>query len=126
MRRAGVVGGAVSSLSAAKKRGAAFETAVAQHLRDVTGQNVQRLRLTGTQDIGDMHLALPHGMTVIEAKNANRICLTEWCDEAEKEAANAGLPGWAVVVRRRNQSDIGKAFVVVSLDEWLRQTGAAS
>lgn len=114
----------MSSLSAAKARGARWETELAEHLRDRTGQNVQRIRLNGTTDLGDMHLALPHGTAVVEAKNAKTMNLAGWCDEARQEAANAGLPGWAVVIRRRGQRDPGAAYVVLTVDEWLRQTGA--
>ena len=111
--------------TANKRRGSAWEAELAEHLRDRTGQNVQRIRLNGNADLGDMHLALPRGVAVVEAKNAKSNDLAGWCDEAAVEAANADVPHWAVVIRRRGQRDPGRAYVVLSLDEWLRQTGAS-
>jgi len=110
--------------TANKRRGSAWEIELAEHLRDRTGQQVERIRLSGREDRGDMHLALPHGVAALEAKNAKTMNLAGWCDEARQEAANAAVPGWAVVIRRRGQRDPGQAYVVLSLDEWLRQTGA--
>lgn len=110
--------------SASQAKGDRWERELAEHLRDRTGQPVHRLRPAGTLDVGDLHLATGAGYVAIEAKSAARLELAGWCDEARQEAANAGLPGWAVVIRRRGQRDPGAAYVVLSLDEWLRQTGA--
>lgn len=110
------------TLAGNKARGAKWETTLAEYLGWVTGHNVRRLRLTGRDDIGDLHL----GRVVIEAKNCRTMELAAWCAEAAKEAANAGLPHWAVVIRRRGQVDPGQAYVVMSLDEWLAQTGGVS
>jgi len=109
-----------------KRRGASWEIELAEHLRARTGQRVERIRLAGRDDRGDMHLATTSGMVAVEAKNAKANDLAGWCDEARQEAVNAGLPGWAVVIRRRGQRDPGAAYVVLSLDEWLRQTGAVA
>jgi hypothetical protein len=37
---------------------------------------------------------------VIEAKNAKRLCLSEWAMEAQAEAGNAGVPYWVLVHKR--------------------------
>jgi len=108
------------SLASNKAKGAKFETAIARHL------GVERIRLAGTEDRGDMHYVTPAGLVVIECKAANRTELAEWAKEAEREAAHVGAPFWLVVAKRDRRPAPGDSWAISSLDQWLRQTGAAT
>lgn len=57
---------------------------------------------------------------LIEAKNEKEIRLAAYCDQATRDS-KGGL--WVAIVKRRNYST-GKAYVVTTLDTWLRIMGA--
>jgi hypothetical protein len=108
-------------VSASKRKGTAFESAVVGYLRDEHGLPVERRALRGTRDCGDV-MGIPGW--VIEAKNCKRMELAAWVDEALKEAANDGAPFYAVVHKRRMRGPQG-AFVTMPLEIfalWYRET----
>jgi hypothetical protein len=108
-------------VSASKRKGTAFETAVVAYLREEHGLPVERRALRGAKDCGDV-AGLPG--FVLECKNHNRLELAGWVDEAMKEAANDGAPFYAVVHKRRGKGPHG-AFVTLPLEIfalWYRET----
>lgn len=114
-------------MSAANKRkGAEWETTLMKFLR-TEGYDVERLRLAGKDDEGD--LVIKHGglVYIIEAKNTAKIDHAQFVREAELEAVNYKkhrsldfMPNFASIVKRRN-AHVGEAYVLLPLHEWLAQ-----
>lgn len=75
----------------AKKAGAAFETAVCEYLRwALDDPRIQRLRLHGAKDLGDIGNVYWHGeLVTIECKNTSRTNYGKHLREALTEAGNA-------------------------------------
>ena len=110
----------------ATRAGKKYEADLMKYLRS-KGQDVERLRLTGAEDEGDLLLRYPSGdRFVIEAKREKGFKLGPWLREAEVEAKNYAehracyQPGFVVVHHARSKG-IGQSYVTTSLDEWLRQ-----
>lgn len=107
------------------RKGAAFELDVLKWLRS-KGALAERLRLSGSQDEGDL-VAIVAGKTYIfELKNRKSISLPQFWQEAVAEAKNyakaralAYTPPAYVIIKRRNHP-IEKAFVVSDLEQWLQ------
>ena len=111
----------------ANAKGGAFERELMKYLRE-QGHDVERLRLSGKEDEGDLLVRWPSGdRLVIEAKNVKAMDLAGWVKEAELEAKNYAehrgtyLPDWAVVHKRRGKG-AADAYVTMPLREYLRQT----
>lgn len=60
---------------------------------------------------------------VIEAKAEKSYDIPAYVREAKREMEHANALHWAVVMRKRGTTNIGEAFVVLDLDEWVRQVG---
>lgn len=58
---------------------------------------------------------------VIEAKAEKSYDIPAYVREAKREMEHANALHWAVVMRKRGTTNIGEAFVVLDLDEWVRQ-----
>jgi Holliday junction resolvase len=107
-------------VSASKRKGTAFETAVVTYLRDEHGLPVERRALKGTRDCGDI-IGMPG--FVLECKCCARMELAAWMDEALKEAANDGAPFY-VVVHKRKGKNASQAYVTMPLEifaQWYRE-----
>lgn len=112
-----------------KRKGAQFESDVRDHLRTL-GYEVERLRLTGKNDEGDLALRLGDYTLVIEAKNTAKHDLARFVEESEREALNyaenrdqdlrKAIP--VVLIKRRNKT-ISDSYAVVRLDTLLRIIG---
>lgn len=111
---------------AAKQRGAKFEIDVMKWLR-TKGATVERLRLAGKQDEGDLSVVVAGKTFVLELKNTKRMDLPEFWRQAQVEAVNYAksrgitdpVPAY-VVVKRRN-AGIDQAWVITSLEAWLER-----
>ena len=111
-----------------KAKGAAFEIAVMKYLRS-RGQEVDRLRLSGRDDQGDLVWRNGGLVFIFELKNTKVNNLTDYVRQAKAEAENYAkhrdmgrTPSWAAIVKKRN-APISESFVVTSLEEYLNQTG---
>jgi len=100
-----------------KRKGSAFELAVARYLTSA-GVPCERTRAGWSDDRGDLD---GPGLTgwAVECKDHGRIDLAGFTDQAESEAVNkAGATGRAinpvVVIKRRNRS-VADAYCVVPL-----------
>lgn len=98
-------------MSASKKKGTAWETAVVEWFRAHGHPYCERRALNGNRDRGD--IALPG--VVLELKNTSRLELAAAVDEARAEAVNAGVDIYAAVIKRRGKGDPGDAYVVTDL-----------
>lgn len=58
---------------------------------------------------------------VVEAKAEKSYDIPAYVREAKREMEHAGAGHWMVVMRKRGTTDIGEAFVVLDLREWLAQ-----
>lgn len=94
-----------------KAKGTAWETAVVNALTKDGHRGVERRALQGALDKGD--IAGIHGV-VIECKNAQRIDLAGWLDEAEAERINAGAWLGAVWFKRKGKTDPMDGYVLMS------------
>lgn len=98
-------------MSASKRKGTAWETAVVTYLRDNGVPHAERRALNGSRDRGDV-AGIP-GL-VIEAKSAARTELAAWVDEAEQERVNDGAQLALVWHKRRGKTSAGNAFVTMT------------
>lgn len=103
------------------RRGPLWETKLLDHLRG-HGFDVERLRLTGREDEGDLVIK-DGGVVIIEAKDDKTFNISGWLREAAAEAVNyarhrsidASCVTPVVVVKRRNYP-VGRAYLVMELD----------
>ena len=95
-----------------KALGTAHETATVNYLLE-KGFKVERRALSGNHDKGDI-VGIPN--VVVECKNAQRIELAAWVDEADVERVNANARFGILVIKRRNKG-IDKAYAVVPLSQ---------
>ena len=115
----------VSSPKYNKAKGAAFEIDVLKWFRGL-GVLAERLRLAGKDDEGDLVVVVTGKTYILELKNTARLDLPEFWRQAEVEALNYAkargigeVPLHYVVVKRRN-AGIDKAWVIESLEQWLK------
>jgi len=101
-------------VSAARRTGTAFESAVVAYLTAHGFPHVERRAMNGQADRGD--IAGVPGWAV-ECKAVRALDLAGWASEATREAVNARSPWWAVVVKRRSQP-VAQSYVVLSLATW--------
>lgn len=106
--------------SSAKKAGTAFETLIANALRDALGDNtIGRAPRWGAVDKGDIvNVRLGNSPIVIQAKNVARLSLPEWVSEAKVQAVNTpGAIAGLVVHKRHGTQDPMKQWVTCTVAE---------
>ena len=104
-------------MSRSKDRGTAWETAIVRFLNTNGFPYAERRALRGGNDRGDI-AGLPS--LVIEAKHVARTDLAGWVDEAELERDNDGARYGAVWFKRRGTTNPGRAYVLLTGDDFLR------
>lgn len=83
----------------------------------------ERLRLSGSSDEGDLWFYADQRYFVVEAKNEKGFKPGPWMQEAVLERDNwmkrRNKSGRAIplVIAKRRQSNVSKAFVIIQLDE---------
>lgn len=100
----------------ARRAGAWAEQMVAEYLAR-WWPLAERRRLTGVHDKGD--IAAIAG-TVVEIKNEQRIDLSGYLTELEREMVNAKAEHGVVVIRRRGTTDVGCWYACMTVAEWVR------
>ncbi len=97
-----------------KNKGDRYERAVVAHLKK-RGLHVEKAkRGNPTGDI----LGIP-GVT-IECKDQAKMCLPAWLAQAQEEKQAAGAACALVVVKRARVADVGKHYVVLTVDDALQ------
>lgn len=109
-------------MSASKKKGTAWETAVVGYLRQNGVTHAERRALTGNKDRGDI-AGIPG--IAIECKSAARVELASWVDEADCERDNDGAHAGAVWIKRRGKTSPAAGFVILSGDSFINLLQAA-
>lgn len=102
-------------MSASKRKGTAWETAVVDYLRQAGHPHVERRALAGASDRGDI-AGIPG--VVIECKNAKAVTLAKWTDELTREKANDHATHAVLVVKRRGRP-VADAYAVMPFSAWL-------
>lgn len=103
-------------MSASKKKGTAWESAVVAFLRENGVPHAERRTLGGTKDRGDV-AGIPG--VVIECKSAARLCLAAWMDETKAEQANDHADVSVVWIKRAGRTSPGAGYVIMDGDQLL-------
>ena len=105
--------------ASAKAAGTRMETLVATYLARWVDDRVERRRLAGANDRGDI-AGLRHmgGRVVLEIKDhGGRVQLGPWLNEAEIERGNDDALVAAVVAKRRGHTDPADQIVLMTLGD---------
>lgn len=97
-------------MSASRRKGTAWESAIVDFLRLRGWPNAERRAMGGANDRGDIAGVLG---VVIEAKNARTTDLAGWWAEAEQERRNDGARHAVLWLKRRGKSGAGDGWVVM-------------
>lgn len=98
-------------MSAARRKGTAWESLVVDYLREHGAPHAERRALNGAKDRGDVAGVIG---VVIEAKSAAKLELGAWLAEAEAERVNDGADLAVVWAKRRGKASPGDAYVVMT------------
>lgn len=102
----------------AKDAGARFESSVAAYLNVHVDDRIERRRLSGGRDRGDIS-GLRHmgARVVVEVKNTARIDLAEWAAEAEVERGNDDAVAGLIVAKRHGKGRPEDQWVICTLGD---------
>lgn len=112
------------------RKGAAFEIAIRNYLRNL-GFYVERLVKNGKHDEGDLVCIVAGQTYILELKNRKKLDLPAFWREAQVEAENYGkarkieTPVSYVIIKRRN-APIEKAWIIETVEQWVRRHDALS
>ena len=109
------------SLKTAKAAGASFEKLVADYLAEMVDDRIERRRLEGKNDRGDIAGLRVHGQRVVlECKNyGGRIEAASWIAEAEVERVNDNALAGVVVAKRKGTQQPGEQYVFMTLRDFV-------
>jgi Holliday junction resolvase len=108
-----------------KTKGSQFELDVMKWFRSL-GVTVERLRLAGRHDEGDVAVIVGGGTYLFECKNTARLELDNFWKQVEVEAKNYArarnidVP-FHYVLWKRKRKGIEQTWVIQSLDQWLEE-----
>ena len=104
----------------AKQAGTAFETLIAGYLAEHVSEFIERRRLTGAADRGDLGgvRCTGGGRVIAECKNhGGRVSVGPWLTEAGIERGNDDAAAGVVVAKRRGTTDPGEQIVLMTVDD---------
>ena len=108
-----------------RRKGATFELNVMKWFRSL-GITVERLRLSGKNDEGDVAVIVGAGTYLFECKNTATLQLDEFWRQVEVEAKNYAkarnidVP-FHYVLWKRKRKGINKTWVIQDLEQWLEE-----
>lgn len=106
-------------MSKEMRKGSAFESDVVSYMREALGDGrIERRAKNGVKDRGDVTGVFLRGLRcVIECKNAKRMELAKWIDEAEVEKGNDGAEFAFVAHKRKGKgrANMGETYVTMKL-----------
>lgn len=97
-------------MSRSRAKGTDWERAIIEYLKTRGWPNAERRALAGNLDRGDVAGVIG---VVIEAKNAARVELASWLDEANEEARNAKVYLGVVWFHRKGKGSPGQGYVLM-------------
>lgn len=107
--------------ASAKQAGSRFETQVACYLAANVDDRIERRRLTGAKDRGDIagvriRATVGDGRVVVECKDyGGRIEAGTWLNEVDTERFNDSAEAGIVVAKRRGTTDPAEQIVLMTL-----------
>ena len=103
----------------AKKAGTSFETQIAGYLAKHVDDRIERRRLTGAKDRGDIAGIRHMGQRItVECKNyGGQLKPSQWTSEAHCEAGNDDALCGIVVAKRKGTTDPGAQYVLMTLND---------
>jgi hypothetical protein len=106
------------SLKSAKAAGSSFETLVSNYLALKVDDRIERRRLSGAFDKGDISGLRIHGQRiVIECKNyGGKLSVGPWLNETETERLNDSALAGFVVAKRRGTTKPEEQIVLMTLE----------
>lgn len=107
------------SNASARAAGVRFESAVADYLHSHVDDRIERRRLDGRRDRGDL-TGLKHmgQRVVVEIKNRTRWEPVVWLNEAELERGNDDAGVAVVVAKRHGKGDPAESVVLMTLRDF--------
>ena len=110
------------SRASAKGAGTSFETLMSGYLNFHVDDRIERRRLTGAKDRGDISAVkvFRGGRMVLECKDAAGEYagrLGSWVNEADTERGNDDAVACAVLVKRKGTRAPGRQFVIMTADD---------
>ena len=111
------------TMSKAKQKGTAAETAVVNYLKDNGFPYAERRALHGNLDKGDITGC---GSIVFEVKDHAKITLSAWLKELEEEMVNANAGTGAVIAKRRGTTKVKDWYAIMpvcQLVDLLKEAG---
>ena len=107
------------SRATARKAGSSFERLVADYLRDVVDDRIDRRAKTGAKDRGDIGgVRIWTQRVVLECKDVSKIALSQWATEAEVERGNDDALAGVVVHKRRGKGRAEDQWVTMTLGDF--------
>ena len=107
------------SRATAKKAGSSFERLVADYLRGVVDDRIDRRAKTGAKDRGDIGgVRIWTQRVVLECKDVSKIALSQWATEAEVERGNDDALAGVVVHKRRGKGRAADQWVTMTLGDF--------
>ena len=107
------------SRATARKAGTSFERLVADYLRDVVDDRIDRRAKTGSKDRGDIGgVRIWTQRVVLECKDVSKIALSQWAAEAEVERGNDDALAGVVVHKRRGKGRAADQWVTMTLGDF--------
>lgn len=108
------------SRASAKKAGTALETLVANYLNQHVDDRIERRRLSGAKDRGDIAGLRHQGQRIaVEVKNTAKLALGPWMTEVEIERGNDDAIAGVVVHKRTRRSKAADQFVTMTLGDFV-------
>lgn len=104
--------------ASAKKAGTSFETLVAAYLAQHVDDRIERRRLSGRFDRGDISGLRHMGeRVVIECKNTARLNLAGWAAEAETARGNDDATSALIIHKRHGKGSAADQWVTCTLGD---------
>ena len=109
------------SRKSAKAAGQRFETDIVGYLNHHIDDRIERRRLNGKNDRGDVTGLKVHGLrTVCECKDhSGKYQIKPWLDEVEIERGNDDAGIGVVIAKRRGVSDPGQQVVFMTVNDFV-------
>lgn len=105
--------------TSAKAAGSRFERVVAEYLAATVDDRIERRRLTGSRDRGDIAAVRAHGKrVVVEVKNRARVDIAGALTEAETARGNDDALAGVVVHKRHGNARPADQLVTMTLADF--------
>lgn len=114
--------------ASAKAAGTRTETAAAEYLNRYVDDRIERRRLSGAKDRGDLSGLRIHGQRLVaEVKDCARLEVGPWLREAEIERGNDDALAGVVIAKRHGKGAAADLVVLMTLADFAALlTGARS